>query len=212
MLTGSGRPEIDHHTIKLIVGIIAITLASLTSALSGHDIPSVSASYHEGGLARDIFVGFLFAIGAFLFAYNGEWRIEFYLSRIAAISALAIAIFPCKCGGHPEYIANVHGSAAALMFGTLSVFCWVFFARARKKTYAQAKWRAVIYAVCGLAITAAVVLLAVDHFLDDVFTNLNPRFTYYGEFTGLVAFGIAWLIASRVLPIISNPDERFSVF
>jgi hypothetical protein len=33
-----------------------------------------------------------------------------------------------------------------------------------------------------------------------------------GENLALVAFGIAWLFASRVLPFISSSEERFSPF
>ena len=36
------------------------------------------------------------------------------------------------------------------------------------------------------------------------------RFTFYGEATGLIAFGISWLTASRVLPGLTRPVERFS--
>ena len=58
------RIEIDHHTMKLIVGVIAISLAWLTSIFSQTPLESISASYHADGWSRDIFVGFLFAISA----------------------------------------------------------------------------------------------------------------------------------------------------
>ncbi len=38
------------------------------------------------------------------------------------------------------------------------------------------------------------------------------RLTFYGEMAGLLAFGIAWLTASRVLPVVTNADERFKLF
>jgi len=60
------REEIDHHTMKLIVGLIAISLAALTSIFSGGAIDSISASYHQGGWGRDVFVGSLFAISGFV--------------------------------------------------------------------------------------------------------------------------------------------------
>ena len=121
MLTSPGRYEIDHHTIKLVVGVIAITLASVTSYFSESAITSISASYHEGGWARDYFVGSLFAIFALLLAYNGETRAEMLLSKIAAFAALGVVVFPCRCEIHEEIIPAVHGTSAAVLFRELRV-------------------------------------------------------------------------------------------
>lgn len=206
------RSEIDHHTIKLIVGLMAITLAALTSILSDNSIDSISASYHEGGWARDIFVGFLFAISAFLLAYNGRSRLQMLLSKVAATAAMGIAMFPCSCEGHPEIIPYVHGISAAVMFFILAGFCYTFFRRALDKGHIQAKWRAGIYAVCGITIIASILILALDHILGGAISSRIDRLTFYGECAGLVAFGIAWLVASRALPIITRGNERLSVF
>jgi len=64
----SKRQEIDHRTIKLIVGIVSLSLAGLTSAFATTAITSISASYYEGGWSQSIFIGFLFAIAALLLA------------------------------------------------------------------------------------------------------------------------------------------------
>ena len=82
MSSTPNRVEIDHHTIKLIIGGIAISLALLTSVFSETPLQSISASYHEDGWSRNIFVGFLFAISAFLFAYNGVSTREKVLSKM----------------------------------------------------------------------------------------------------------------------------------
>ena len=47
--TPPNHEEIDHHTIKLIVGIIALSLANLTSFFASTPITSISASYYEAG-------------------------------------------------------------------------------------------------------------------------------------------------------------------
>src|SRR4051812_37881459 len=123
-------PEIYHRSIKLLIGLIAISLASLTNFLSATDIASVSASYYEGDWPRNIFVGCLFAIAAFLLAYNGWSLPELILSKVAALSALGVAMFPCGCGSHPEIIRHVHAFSAAGMFLVLAIFCFLFFNRA----------------------------------------------------------------------------------
>ena len=204
------RQEIDHRTIKLIVGIIAISLASLTSAFSSSAITSISASYHETGWSQTIFIGFLFAIAAFLMAYNGLTKAEMVLSKIASLAALGVAMFPCKCDTHDEIIPNIHGVSAGLMFLILAYFCYAFFQRAKAKGYPQAKVRAAIYAVCGIAIVLSIITLAYDGLTGNSLSDRITRLTFYGEAVGLVAFGISWLTASRVLPFLTRPNERFS--
>ena len=91
--------------MKLIVGVIAMSLAFLTNFFASSNISSISAAYHEGGWSQNFFVGFLFAISAFLLAYNGESRSEMILSKVAAVAALGVALFPCECGVHDQVIA-----------------------------------------------------------------------------------------------------------
>src|SRR5262245_61586793 len=114
------RPEIDHRTLKLIVGVVAISLAFLTSLFAKTALASISASYYEGGFSQGIFIGFLFAIAGFLLAYNGRSPREKVLSKIASVAGVCVALFPCDCGGHPEIIKGVHYAAAAIMFVVLA--------------------------------------------------------------------------------------------
>jgi hypothetical protein len=206
------RPEIDHRTIKLIVGLIATSLAGLTSFFAGGTITSISASYYEGGWAQSIFIGFLFAIAALLLAYNGLSQSEMVLSKCASVAGLGVALFPCRCVSHAELVPYVHAVSATAMFLILAWFCFGFFRRARDKGHAQAKARAGIYAACGLAIVASIVVLAFDGFTGGSLSAHIPRLTFYGEAVGLVSFGVSWLTASRVLPVLTRKDERFSPF
>ena len=43
------------------------------------------------------------------------------------------------------------------------------------------------------------------------FSRFTQRLTYYVEATGLAAFGVAWLTASRIFPVITNEDERIRI-
>src|SRR5437660_4777232 len=123
--------EIDDHVLKLTVGLIALSLANLTAWLSAGSIGSISASYYEGGWARDFFIGFLFAISSFLFAYNGDSLTEMILSKIASLAALAVVLFPCRCGQTPNITTYVHFTSAAIMFVVLAGFCSIFYKRAQ---------------------------------------------------------------------------------
>jgi hypothetical protein len=204
------KEEIDHRTIKLIVGIIAISLAGLTSIFAKNSISSISAAYYEGGWSQSILIGFLFAIAAFLLAYNGMSAREMYLSKLASCAALGVALFPCECNGHPALVPYIHGASAAIMFLILTFFCYEFRKRARKKGYPQAKARSAIYALCGTAIFLSIMILGVDHLLNRAISDRVPRLVFYGETVGLLAFGISWLTASRTIPVITDPAERFS--
>ena len=81
LLPDPTKEEIDHRTLKLLVGLIALTLGNLTSFFADSKITSISASYYEGGWSQSILVGFLFAIAAFLLAYNGQSRSEMLMSK-----------------------------------------------------------------------------------------------------------------------------------
>ena len=205
------RVEIDHHTIKLIIGVIAISLATLTSIFSETPLESISASYHEEGWSSIIFIGFLFAISAFLIAYHGRSAFELVISKIAAVSALGVAMFPCSCGGHQEIIPHVHYISATVMFLILVAFCYSFFKRARGKGHTQAVFRAYIYAICGITILVSIAVIGLDFVLDEAISSRISRLTFYCEAVALVAFGIAWLTASRILPLITRKDERLSI-
>lgn len=212
MLSAPKRREIDHRTIKLIVGVGAISLAALTSYFATSTLTSISASYYEGGWSQSIFIGFLFAISALMLAYNGLSVVEMYLSRLASVSGFGVALFPCKCETHIELVPHVHGFAAATMFLVLAYFSYRFLRRAWNKGHTEAKLRAGIYGACCLAILGSILVLVADHLFGGTMSARVPRLTFYGEATALVAFGISWLTASRILPIVTRQQERFSPF
>lgn len=212
-MTDNSKPqEINHLTTKLIVGLIAISLPLLTSTFASSAITSISASYYEGGWSQSIFVGFLFAIAAFLLSYNGFTTAEMVASKVVAAAALGVALFPCECDSHTPPVRFIHGVSAATMFLVLAYFCYGFYRRAKDKGHREAMRRARIYAVCGVAIVASILMLAIDHLLHGAWTQLCRRLTFYGETTGLIAFGISWLTASRVLPGLARADERHALF
>ncbi|MBX3625409.1 MAG: hypothetical protein KF892_10385 [Rhizobacter sp.] len=207
----SQHHEIDHRTIKLLVGVIAITLSWLTSAFATTTLTSISAAYYEGGWSMVVFVGFLFAISALMLAYNGYTKVEMVLCKVAALCGVIIAMFPCRCENRDEIIKGLHGGAAIVLFLILAYLCWGFFQRARAKGYAQAKRRSWIYAACGIAMLLSIGSLAIETFTQGGMTaHVHNRFVFYGEALGLVAFGVSWLTASRTLPFLTSRDERFS--
>jgi len=217
MLAAPSTPEIDDRTLKLIVGVIAVSLAGLTSFLAKYRITSVSGSYYEGGYSQIVLIGFLFAIAAFLLAYNGKSKREMVLSKIASVAALGVAIFPCNCPGHPELasaapeVRYLHVASAVVMFLILAFFCHEFYNRAQAKGYVQARRRARIYVVCGVLIVLSILVMGIDALTGHPLSARFEKLTFLGEAVALVAFGISWLTASRILPGLARADERLSL-
>lgn len=60
----------DYHTIRGLIGLIAISFPLVVILRAGRITDSISWSYHTD--ARDLFVGLLFVIGAFLISYKGR--------------------------------------------------------------------------------------------------------------------------------------------
>ena len=208
MLSKTRRQEIDYRTIKLIVGLIAIFLASITSFFAEPKITSISAAYYSTGWAEVFFVGSLFAIASFLAAYNGRSTQEMVLSKFASFFAIYIALFPCGCDGHEEIIKHVHGLSAGLLFAILAYFCIAFQKRAKVKNHVEAKRRATIYFFCSILIIVAICVMATDSLTRGSISHIFSRLTFYGESTGLWAFGVSWLTASKVLPCFADDSER----
>ena len=216
MIAPPKTPEIDHRTIKLLVGLIAFFLPILTDWFALPDkITSVSAAYFAGDWPRSIFTGFLFAIAAFLAAYNGRTRPEMFAAKAAAVAAFLIAMYPCACDGRTnEIIAGVHYVAAAVMFVVLAFFCWKFFLRAVDKARRdpqlrmQAHTRAAIYAICGAIIVVSIGTLALNLVVE--MSVPGDRFIFWYEAAALMAFGVSWFTASHIFPWINAPQERFS--
>jgi hypothetical protein len=59
------------RTLRLTIGALAFAFPAAVIALTGKITTSISASYHEVQ-TRDVFVGFLFLIGALLISYKGH--------------------------------------------------------------------------------------------------------------------------------------------
>lgn len=60
----------DYRTLRLLTGLIALCLPFLVSLRASPELSSISASYYTE--ARDLFVGMIFVVAAFMWAYQGH--------------------------------------------------------------------------------------------------------------------------------------------
>jgi len=84
MTTTTTNKVFDYRTLRLLIGLIAFSLPLVVELLATATIPSISASYYTE--ARDAFVGMLFIVGAFLWAYNGHTDWQGRWSKVAAVA------------------------------------------------------------------------------------------------------------------------------
>lgn len=200
--------------MRKIIGAIAFFLAPVTFFLSdvSYPVDSISATYwtHSG----DLFVGSLMVVGFFLAAYNGtggrDW--EFYLSKIAAVLTVCVALFPtkgpclptnsaaelpCKELPPPSWTADIafgilpkhiHNYTAVALFICLFFLLWFFSNRAKRKGKDA---RALLYRfLAGLMIAGMVF----SYLLVEFVLGRSDTILWVESF-GLTVFGAGWLVA-----------------
>lgn len=238
------KATIDVRTLRLTIALIAICLPFIADQLTPLKLTSISASYFAGDWPRNYFVGSLFIISFFLFAYKGEVNKEAVVSKVAAFAALGIALFPCDCtdvintqvttmlqcigvdpARHPEAgrcllhsqeVDGAHYFAAAVMYGAMAYFCYIFWKRAQGKVDERmiaAGHRVFVYKLAFAGILLSITGLILDYLLHHRISASFSTFVFWMEATGLVSFGVSWLLASKVLPYFSHKSlELYNPF
>jgi hypothetical protein len=201
--------EIDHRALKLMIAVVAFALANLTSFLADDQIRSISEAYGHGGWARDFLVGAMFAVAAFMFAYNGYRSTEKWLTKATAVAALGVALFPGEVAPEGSITQTIHTIASVVMFSTLAALCRVFYLRAKGKDLKRASRRATLYAICGFVMLASMLVVVADDFMGHPLLHWMPRLVFHCEQIALFAFGTAWLAAGHIIPWLTDPEERW---
>jgi uncharacterized Tic20 family protein len=199
----------DYQVSRLVVGIIAFTLPFAVSFISWKPLPSISASYYTD--ARDVFVGMLFIVGSFFLAYNGHDIWQSRASKIASLAAILAALFPTKCDACKiNAIALVHYCSATALFLILAYFCLGPFAKkAKNKNTKKSGRRRIIYQICGTIMIVCIVTVGISLAAE---IGSEVRIIYWAEAVALVAFGTAWMTASRPIKFLAEEGERLALF
>lgn len=202
----------DYRTLRLLMGIIALLMPIAIVIFANSTLSSISASYYTD--SRDIFVGALFIVGAFLLAYNGHETKQAIASKVAAIAAFCVAYFPTSCDTCEATIETyIHYLSAITLFSILAYFCFVFFRKKIKDSHGKALIRSRIYYLCGSVMTACILILVLV-FLLVKFGIISQesvdklRIIYLGEWIAMTAFGIAWIVAGKSFKFIVEEEKR----
>ena len=144
--------------LSLGMGLLAFFLPImllLSGGYAGHY--SISYFYHVSDQTRNILVGSLWAIGVFLFLFQGLSRWENWILNFGGVAAVGVAMFPMKadqCG--PGQALSLHATSAITLFLCLAIVAIGFSkTRIRHIIYPPKRRRfAAAYNVAGLAMIA----------------------------------------------------------
>jgi hypothetical protein len=204
-------PVFDYRALRLLMGMIAFSLPFVVSLISTTPLTSISASYHTE--ARDAFVGMLFIVGAFLWAYNGHTRLQALASKVAALAAIFVAIFPtARDGCEVTVVSKTHYAAAAILFSILAYFCFGPFRKKTKGKGGKKALRSKIYFVCGVVMVACMLCMLITKIIVSAESAKQLRITYWGEAVALCAFGVAWMVAGKCFQFLVDEPEALRLF
>src|SRR5215831_17495952 len=211
---------ISYKTLRRATGCIGIALpfalAIVNMLLVSRFIlqGSVSGYYYTG--VRGVLVGSLCAIGVFLFSYSGYDDWDKWLTNVAGLFAIGVALFPtapANPSASAKAVGYVHLTCAALLFITLAVIAlWLF-----RKTEPdgerkpEKRKRDLVYLLCGVVIVLCVALVPIESLVIGApIAKYHPLF--WLEAVAIVAFGIAWLVKGETIfkdkKHAAGPDDR----
>lgn len=216
-LKNADKISFDYKTLRFSVGVIAFTLPIVVVVIAGADLGSISMAYHTQ--SRNIFVGLLFIVGAFLWAYRGHYMYEVWLARTASVCAFLTALAPTYCvdingsnfcNASTIQQGEIHNVSAAVLFLMLTIFCWgPFRAKAAEKT-GRAVMRKWIYIICGALMLAALCAIAVAFVWKEQFAA--GQLIFFAEWIALWAFGTAWITAGQYFSALTNENEAWNLW
>ena len=176
---------------------------------------------------RTIFVGFLFAIGVFLYAYKGLTPLENTLLNFAAVCAALVAIFPerlslteaandprvarlfINCPAVKTWAAlpswPVHYIAAVLLFVSLAIVVW--FCAEKSLEYLPVDRDAAAFRRAYRAIAVAMILFPVPGLAVAFLFGVPADKVFFVEAAGILTFGVYWSVKSYELHLSSLESD-----
>jgi hypothetical protein len=169
-------------------------------AWRGWDLQDSMSSYYHTDM-RNVFVGALCAIGAFLLSYKDEGKKDTRAGTIAGLCAIGAGLFPIKPPNSAmTIIADLHIGFAGVLYLTLAYFAIVRFPVTDGVPDRRVSLRNRLYRICGWTILVCIVLIAVAQlrFVRAHVGSYRPGF--WLESLATVAFGISWLTKGEKIP------------
>lgn len=170
---------VSYLTLRRAIGVLGIALPFVLPALGGAQ-HSLSAYY--GTPARDVLVGTLCLIGAFLLAYRGYDRRDRAAGVVGGLAIIGVAWVPWD-GPQPL----LHTLCAAVFFASAAYFALVLFPLSAGQPTPAKLHRNRVYRICGWTIVAMLIAAAAGAPL------------LLAEAVAVIAFGAAWLVKGEAI-------------
>jgi len=211
--TSTNPVFLSYYTMRRTVGIIALTFpfalaaGSILAALLGpghqlsHPLLQRSISDYYYTPMRNLYVGSLWSIAAFLASTRGYDLRDEITGYLAGFCALGVAVCPSfnprSSFFTPQEFAFglIHTGFAALMYLVLSYICIFLFRKSSPERHftRRKRDRNLIYVACGLIMVASMIAM-VGLTIRSVVERRHPSpWLFWCESSALCAFGVAWL-------------------
>lgn len=183
----------SYFTLRQMIGLLGIFLPIIIIVgvlILGEEIPrSISRFYYTD--MGPLFTGTVFLLGFFMFTYPGYDKFDNWISNIAAIGAVGVALVPTN---PPQDDLNtmgiLHYTFAILLFVCLSIISYFLFTKSNSTVIAGTSKdkRNKIYRWSSIIIALSIITIALR-----VPLHLPPHTILIEETIALWAFGFAWL-------------------
>lgn len=196
---------ISYKLLRKLIGTIGVFLPIILGVgmlfFDKENFIQDSISDYYGTDLRDVFVGFLFALGFFLFSYKGYkakgkglLHNDHFFAILGGVFALCVALFPTT--SESGTIRAIHLTSAVLLFAIFTIFCLVIFRRgvAIDDRSDMKIFRNKFYMWCGILIIVFVVGAGLSFFLMDEETRRETDIIFWCETFALWVFGFSWLV------------------
>jgi hypothetical protein len=192
--------QVSYVTLRRVVGVLGVGLPVVV-AVWGFALcacvelqPSISDYY--GLRTRDAFVGILFAIAWFLFAYRGYDRRDDIAGDLACLFALGVAFFP---NNGTALEKAVHFGSALALFLVLSYFSLCLFTKTGGSPTREKTKRNRIYRFCGAVILVCIALIGLYYWRFQEAGIARQKPVFWLESAALWAFGFSWFVKGETL-------------
>ncbi len=206
----------EQDTLRKWVGILGMALPILLYLLllfsndSTYPLSSISHYYYTRW--SSVFVIIIGVLAFFLLIYKGPDLIDFYLSTLAGLFALALILFPTSnlCSSDGKYAVTFlpenhareifHYISAAIFLACLALMSLCLFTKSEEPTPeerpAEKQLRNKIFRTCGGIMIAAMLIMLIGGFFEVIPEEIYERYrlTFTMETVAVESFGISWLI------------------
>lgn len=206
---------LSYLALRRCVGAVAlalpVVLATWGLVFSDGILPTMSDFYYSD--MRDIFVGSLLVIGAFLLAYQGyekqpdEKISDAALLRIAGCSVILVALLPTDpSGADPTIRGRIHLVSAGIFLASIGYISWAKFSRT-----AQVHLR-IVYKVLGAITLGALAIMVINllPIVPYIWPNPPETLVFWLETIAVFAYGSAWLIKGKTMEGVISLGKRLA--